>query len=61
MKFVMCCAVADESIVVTAELADHISEGEDGAEDEFRIIGRGAGLVRLAGRRKPGFGVDALG
>ena len=36
-------AVADEGVVVTAELADHVSQGEDGAEDELGVIRGGGG------------------
>jgi hypothetical protein len=37
--------VAHEGVVVTAELADHVAEREDGAKDEFGVIGgRGRGM-----------------
>jgi hypothetical protein len=61
VELVVCCSVADEGVVVATELADHVAEGEDGAEDELCVVGGGTGLVGLAGGREPGFGVDALG
>lgn len=39
-------AVGDEGVVFPAELTGHVSEGEDRAEDEFRVVGR-----RRHGRR----------
>lgn len=59
-------AVADEGVVVAAELADHVAQGKDGAEDELGVVGGGGRLGRhrsLPGRRggEPGLGIDAFG
>lgn len=73
VKLVLGGAEADEGIVVAAELADHVAQGKDGAEDELRLV-RG-GVRRRGGRRgtagaggrvrvlrvlDPGFRVDAF-
>ena len=38
MQLVVGGAVAHECVVVTAELANHVAEGEDGAENEFGVV-----------------------
>lgn len=43
--------VADEGVVVAAELARHVPQGEDGAEYELRVVRRG-GVRR--GEHRPG-------
>ena len=59
VQLVLSRAVRDEGVVVAAELADHVAEGEDGAEDELGIVG---GAARVGGGvgLEPGFGVDAF-
>lgn len=63
VQLVLPRAVADEGVVVTAELADHVAEGEDGSEDELGVVrgggqdGRGSGA--LGGH--PRLDVDAFG
>ena len=46
VQLVLSRAVADECVVFTAELAHHVAEREDGAEDQLGIV---AGLVARAG------------
>lgn len=63
VQLVLARAVADEGVVVAAELADHVAEGEDGAEDELCVVGAGGqdggrGAGDLGGH--PGFDVDAF-
>lgn len=41
MQLVLARAVADKGIVVAAELAGHVAEGEDGSEDELGVIRAG--------------------
>lgn len=62
VKLVVCGAEADEGVVIAAELAHHVAEGEDGTEDELGIVGgRGeVGRGAVVGG-EPGFGVDAFG
>lgn len=56
MKLVLARSVADEGIVVAAELASHVAEGKDGSEDELGVIrasrygGRGGGPGGLCRR-----------
>lgn len=63
MQLVLPRAVADEGVVVAAELADHVAEGEDGSEDELGVVrgggqdGRGSGALG----RHPRLDVDAFG
>ena len=40
VELVLPRAVADEGVVVAAQLAHHAAEGEDGAEDELRVVAR---------------------
>lgn len=51
VQLVLGGAVADEGVVVAAELADHVAQGEYGAEDELSIVA-GGGEV-WASRRQP--------
>lgn len=64
VQLVLPRAVADKGVVVAAELADHVAEGEDGAEDELCVVGArgqdGGGRAGDLGGQ-PGFGVDAFG
>lgn len=41
VQLVLPRAVADEGVVVAAELARHVAQREDGAEDELGVVGRG--------------------
>lgn len=52
-------AVAYEGIVVTAELAHHVAQGEDGAEDELCVV-RGIGASGIGVVREPGACVYAF-
>ena len=71
VQLVLRGAVADEGVVVAAELADHVAQGKDGAEEELGVVGRrrrgcgvgcgGIGVGWVCGRGEPGLGVDALG
>lgn len=63
MQLVLPRAVADEGVVVAAELADHVAEGEDGSEDELGVVRRGGQDGRGSGAvgRHPRLDVDALG
>lgn len=38
VQLVLARPVADEGVVVAAELAGHVAEGEDGAKDELGIV-----------------------
>lgn len=38
VQFVVARAVGDEIVVRSSQLADHVSKGEDGAEDEFGVV-----------------------
>lgn len=38
MQAVLAGPVADEGVVLAAELADHVAQTEDGAEDELGVI-----------------------
>ena len=49
VEFVLGCAVGEERVFGTAELADHSSEGEDGAEDQFGGVGLLLGLAEGEG------------
>jgi len=40
VELVLPRAVADEGVVVAAQLAHHAAEREDGAEDELRVVAR---------------------
>lgn len=45
---------ADEGVVVAAQLAYHVAQGEDGAEDELGVVGgRRLGARGAVGRREP--------
>lgn len=54
VELVFAGAVAEEGIVLAAELVRHVAEGEDQAEDELRVIffregfARGRGAVAIA-------------
>lgn len=63
MQLVLPGSVADEGVVLAAELARHVAQGEDGSEDEFGVVGAGdVGAGRgWASRGEPGLGVDAFG
>lgn len=50
MQLVLGGAVADEGVVVAAELAGHVAQGEDGAEDELGVVGGGARVGDVGGR-----------
>lgn len=39
MQLVLGCAVADKCVVIAAELANHVAEGEDSAEEELCVVG----------------------
>lgn len=41
VQLVLARPVADEGVVVAAELAGHVAEGEDGSEDELGVIRAG--------------------
>lgn len=41
VQLVLARPVADEGVVVAAELAGHVAEGEDGSEDELGVVGAG--------------------
>lgn len=62
MQLVLPGAIADKGVVLAAEFARHVAEGEDGAEDEFGVVG--AGDVGVGGGgvggREPGLVVDAF-
>ncbi len=69
VQLVLGGAVRDEGVVVAAQLAHHVAQGEDGSEDELGIVGGGGaggccccrGVGRGGGARgQPGFGVDAF-
>lgn len=60
VQLVLAGAVRDEGVVVAAELADHVAEGEDGTEDQLRIVGGAAGVGGGVGL-EPGLCVDAFG
>lgn len=38
VQLVLAGAEADEGVVVAAELAGHVAQGEDGTEDQFGVI-----------------------
>ena len=42
VQLVLRGAVADEGVVVAAELARHVAQREDGAEDQLGVVGAGA-------------------
>ncbi len=46
VELVVCGTVGDEGIVVAAQLANHVAEGEDCAEDELGVIGTCGRLLR---------------
>lgn len=48
VQLVLGGAVADEGVVVAAELARHVAQGEDGAKDELGVV---AGPLDAVGRR----------
>lgn len=55
VQTVLAGAVADEGVVVAAELAHHVAQAEDGAEDELRVVARaadGPGAAGLLLRRR---------
>lgn len=73
---VLAGAVADEGVVLAAQLAHDVAQREDGAEDELGVVGGARELLggRAGGRRagdggrrrgeggrEPVFGVDAFG
>jgi hypothetical protein len=39
VKLIVPGPIAYEGVIVTAELADHVAQGEDGSEDELCIVG----------------------
>lgn len=49
VKLVLAGAIANEGVVIAAELASHVAQGEHGSEDEFGVVGgctgAGAGLA----------------
>ena len=49
VHLVVAGAIADKGVVLPAELAHHVAQGEDGAEDELGVV-RGGG--RLKGGRE---------
>lgn len=51
VQLVMPCPVRDEVVVRSPQLAHHVSEGEDGAEDEFGVVfgAQGVGLGSVVG------------
>lgn len=51
MHLVLARAVADEGVVVAAELADHVAKREDGSEDELGVIRAGGQDGRGSGTR----------
>lgn len=39
MKLVLPRTIADEGVVVTAQLANHVAQREYGSEDELSVVG----------------------
>jgi hypothetical protein len=59
VQLVLRGAVADEGVVVTAELTRHVAQGEEGTEDELSVVGRAAGA--RGGSRNRGGGIATGG
>lgn len=52
MQLVLPCAVADEGVVVAAELSGHVAQGKHGAEYELRVVRGGSMRRREYGARR---------